>query len=70
MSLVAVWFRLMKKSIIVTITSACVIISILCRIIGMTLFICPVMIAILTVILMIAIAVWINLHNQVEKMEV
>ena len=70
MSLVAVWFRLMKKSIIVTITSACVIVSILCQIIGMTLFIRPVITAILAVILMIAIAVWINLHSQVEKMEV
>ena len=71
-SLAAVWlwFRLMKKSIIVTITSACVIVSILCQIIGMTLFIRPVIIAILAVILMIAIAVWINLHSQVEKMEV
>jgi len=36
----------------------------------MTLFIHPVIIAIIAVILMIAIAVWINLHNQVEKMEV
>lgn len=36
----------------------------------MTLFIRPVIIAILAVILMIAIAVWINLHSQVEKMEV
>lgn len=36
----------------------------------MTLFIRPVIIAILAVTLMIAIAVWINLHNQVEKMEV
>ncbi len=42
----------------------------LCQIIGMTLFIRPVTIAILAVTLMIAIAVWINLHNQVEKMEV
>lgn len=42
----------------------------LCQIIGMTLFIRPVIIAILAVTLMIAIAVWINLHNQVEKMEV
>ena len=47
-----------------------VIVSILCQIIGMTLFIHPVIIAIIAVILMIAIAVWINLHNQVEKMEV
>ncbi len=70
MSLVATWFGFMKKSIIVTITSACVIVSILCQIIGMTLFIRPVIIAILAVTLMIAIAVWINLHNQVEKMEV
>lgn len=70
MSLVAAWFGFMKKSIIVTITSACVIVSILCQIIGMTLFIRPVIIAILAVTLMIAIAVWINLHNQVEKMEV
>ena len=38
--------------------------------IGMTLFIRPVITAILAVILMIAIAVWINLHSQVEKMEV
>ena len=70
MSLVVAWFGFMKKSIIVTITSACVIVSILCQIIGMTLFIRPVIIAILAVTLMIAIAVWINLHNQVEKMEV
>lgn len=70
MSLVATWFGFMKKSIIVTITSACVIVSILCQIIGMTLFIRPVITAILAVILMIAIAVWINLHSQVEKMEV
>lgn len=70
MSLVATWFGFMKKSIIVTITSACVIVSILCQIIGMTFFIRPVIIAILAVTLMIAIAVWINLHNQVEKMEV
>lgn len=70
MSLVATWFGFMKKSIIVTITSACVIVSILCQIIGMTLFIRPVIIAILAVTLMIAIAVWINLHNQAEKMEV
>lgn len=70
MSLVATWFGFMKKSIIVTITSACVIVSILCQIIGMTLFIRPVIIAILAITLMIAIAVWINLHNQVEKMEV
>ncbi len=69
-SLAAVWFGFMKKSIIVTITSACVIVSILCQILGMILFIRPVIIAILAVILMIAIAVWINLHNQVEKMEV
>lgn len=70
MSLVVAWFGFMKKSIIVTITSACVIVSILCQIIGMTFFIRPVIIAILAVTLMIAIAVWINLHNQVEKMEV
>ncbi len=69
-SLAAVWLGFMKKSIIVTITSACVIVSILCQIIGMTLFIRPVITAILAVILMIAIAVWINLHSQVEKMEV
>ena len=70
MSLVAVWFGFMKKSVIVTITSVCVIVSILCQIIGMTLFIRPVIIAILAVILMIAVAVWINLHYQAEKMEV
>lgn len=38
MSLVAAWFGFMKKTIIVTITSACVIVSILCQIIGLTLF--------------------------------
>lgn len=70
LGLISLWFGFMKKSMIVTIISACVIVSIFCQIIAMTLFVRPVIIAILAVTFLIAMIVQINLHYQVKNMEV
>lgn len=70
LGVISLWFGFIKKSIIVTIISACVIVSILCQIIGMTLFVRPVIMGILAIIFLIAMIMWINLHYQVKSMEV
>lgn len=70
LGVISLWFGFIKKSVIVTIISACVIVSILCQVIAMTLFARPVIIGILAIIFLFAMIVWINLHYQVKNMEV
>lgn len=67
---ISLWIGFLKKSIVVTIVSACIIVSVLCQVIAMSLFVRPVILAILALIFLIAMLVRVNLYHQIKNMEV
>lgn len=70
LGIISLWFGFRKKSTIVTIISACIIASVLCQVIAMTLFTRFVLIIILAVIFLTAMLAWTSLRYQVKNMEV
>jgi hypothetical protein len=70
LGIISLWFGFRKKSTIVTIISACIIASVLCQVIAMTLFTRFVLIIILAVIFLTAMLAWTSLCYQVKNMEV
>jgi len=70
LGILSLWFGFKKKSTIVTIISACIIASVLCQVIAMTLFTRFVLIIILAVIFLTAMLAWTSLRYQVKNMEV
>lgn len=70
LGIISLWFGFRKKSTIVTIISACIVVSVLCQVIAMTLFIRFVLIIILAVIFLTAMLAWTSLRYQVKNMEV
>ena len=70
LGIISLWFGFRKKSTIVTIISACIVVSVLCPVIAMTLFTHFVLIIILAVIFLAAMLAWTSLRYQVKNMEV
>lgn len=70
LGIISLWFGFRKKSAIVTIISACIVVSVLCQVIAMTLFTRFVLIIILAVIFLTAMLAWTSLRYQVKNMEV
>lgn len=70
LGIISLWFGFRKKSTIVTIISACIVVSVLCQVIAMTLFTRFVLIIILAVIFLTAMLAWTSLRYQVKNMEV
>lgn len=71
LGLISCWFGFIKKSMIATIISACVIALALCQIVAMTLFAHTVIIiVILAVVFLAAKSAQISLRHQVKEMEV
>lgn len=70
LGIISLWFGFRKKSAIVTIISACIVVSVLCQVIAMTLFTRFILIIILAVIFLTAMLAWTSLRYQVKNMEV
>lgn len=70
LGVISLWFGFVKKSISVTIVASCIIVSVICQIMGMSLFYRPVIISALAATLFIAVLALSNLHYQVKRMEV
>ncbi len=70
LGIISLWFGFRKKSTIVTIVSACIVVSALCQVIAMTLFTRFVLIIILAVLFLTAMLAWTGLRYQVKNMEV
>jgi len=70
LGIISLWFGFWKKSTIVTIISACIIVSILCQVVAMTLFVRFVLMIILAAIFLTAMLAWTNLRYQIKNMEV
>lgn len=70
LGIISLWFGFRKKSTIATIISACIVVSVLCQVIAMTLFTRFVLIIILAVIFLTAMLAWTSLRYQVKNMEV
>lgn len=70
LGIISLWFGFRKKSVIVTIVSACIIVSVLCQFIAMTLFARFILMVVLTAIFLIAMLAWTRLRYEVKNMEV
>lgn len=70
LSMIALWFGFRKKSIIGTIVAACIIISVICQLIALTLFSDYLLFVAFLTLFILMIFVRKSLHHQVENMEV